>query len=214
MRFDADPSDIPDLASARPADVRRAINDACELASVPVRAEAPSIELRVAASPGDVGRRHPTLGGAHLAELAVVGLGQAADATLFQVRTVLGIDELETGVANPLAVRIRNAGNVECATGRLRLVRLDLAAPPQVGTNVVVTEPNLVLPAAGSLIHPLTWDPALPAGATTVVMVVVDDDRPGRQIAIPPTFATLEEAIAFASARPDVALRSFRVRDP
>ena len=96
----------------------------------------------------------------------------------------------------------------------MRLARLDLAAPPQVGRDVVVTETNLVLPPDGSLIHSLTWDPALPAGTTTIVMVVVDDDRPGRQIEIPPTFATLEEAIAFASGRPDVALRSFQVRDP
>jgi hypothetical protein len=214
VRFDADPADIPDLAAAPPADVRRAINTACELASIPVRAEVPSIDLRVAASPGDVGRRHPNLGGAHLAELAVVGLGQAADATLFQVRTVLGLDELETGVANPLAVRIRNAGNIECATGRLRLVRLVLAPPPQVGTDVEVTEANLVIPPTGSLIHALTWDPALAAGTTTIVMVVVDDDRPGRQIAIPANFATLEEAIGFASGRPDVALRSFLIRDP
>jgi hypothetical protein len=31
---------------------------------------------------------------------------------------------------------------------------------------------------------------------------------------IPPTFSTLEEAIGFASGRPDVALRSFLIRDP
>ena len=127
---------------------------------------------------------------------------------------MLGVDELETGVADSLAARIRNAGNVERTTARLRVVRLDLGAPPQVGTNVVVTAANLVVPPDGWLIHQLQWDPAVAAPATVVVIAIVDDDRPGRQIDVPPSFATLEEAIAFASGRPDIALRNFPVRDP
>jgi hypothetical protein len=209
VRFDGDPADIPNLAAATPGDVRRAINVACEVASVPVRAEVPQIDLRVAASPGDTGSGHTVAGGAHLAELAVLAVGQVANADVFTVRAALGADRLEIGVNNQLALRVRNAGNVACATTRLRLLDVATGVTPLTTADIASVVVNV--DAGAEHFETIAWDP-LGAPRTATVLVVADDDRPGRSIAIPP-FNTLEELIAFASATRAAALRTFEVVD-
>jgi hypothetical protein len=209
VRFDGDPADIPNLAAATPGDVRRAINVACEVASVPVRAEVPQIDLRVAASPGDTGSGHTVAGGAHLAELAVLAVGQVANADVFTVRAALGVDRLEIGVNNQLALRVRNTGNVACATTRLRLLEVATGVTPLTTTDIATVAVNV--DAGTEHFETVAWDP-LGAPRTATVLVVGDDDRPGRVIAIPP-FNTIEELIAFASSTRAAALRTFEVVD-
>jgi hypothetical protein len=210
VRFDGDPADIPDLAAATPGDVRRAINAACEIASVPVRAEVPQVDLRVAASPADTAAGHVVAGGAHLAELAVLAVGQVADADAFTVRAALGADRLEIGVNNQLALRVRNVGNVACATTRLRILDVDTGVTPLATAEIVTVAVNI--DAGGAHFETINWDP-LGAPRTVTVLVVADDDRPGRGVEIPP-LNTLEELIAFTSATRAAALRTFAVVNP
>jgi hypothetical protein len=211
VRFDGDPADIPDLANATPGDVRRAINVACEVASVPVVAEAPHVDLRVAASPGDVGRTHTVSGGAHLAELAVLAVGQAASPDVFTVRAALGVDKLERGVNNQLALRVRNVGNIACATTRLRVLQVNTSVEPlataEIASVVVSVEPG------ASHIETLQWDPAGAAPRTETLLVVADDNRAGRETVVPPlnVFADL---FMFAARTRGVALRTLEVVDP
>ena len=216
VRFDGDPAEIPDLGNASPPDVRRAINLACELASVPVRAEVPNVQLRVASSPADTGGHHAITGGAHLAELVAspVQIGAGNQAALFEERTALGVDVVETGVNGFLYLRIRNTGNADCPAVRMRLMRIDLTVSP-LGRQDIASS-TLVLPLAASATHieEFRWDPGGAAPRTDTLLVVVDDDRPARRIDLPASFDTPEDLYAFVAARGGVALRTFDVRDP
>jgi hypothetical protein len=217
VRFDGDPADIPDLAHATPFDVRRAINVACELASVPVRAEVPAVLLRVASSPADVAGGHPISGGWHLAELAASSTAIAAAADrekLFEERTALGVDVVETGVNGFLYLRVRNAGNVPCAAARLRLIRIDPAPTPVGRTDIATAIVPLPIAAGASHIEQLRWDPGGAAPRTELVLVVADEDRAGHRVDLPPAFATLEDLDTFVAGHRSVALRTFEVRNP
>ncbi|NEA30679.1 hypothetical protein [Streptomyces sp. SID13031] len=211
IRFDGDPADIPDLTHARHADIRRAISLACELTGVPAKAEVASIDLRVAASPEGGGRRHPVLGGAHLAELAATPapVAVADRLALFTVRAALGHDVLKTGAANSLYLRVRNTGTVDSVNTRLRLFRLDLAATPITATEVANATPPV--PAGSTHIEEFTWDPGGVAPRSELLLCVADDDRAGRRTDVPATFATHDLIHAFAGRRPGVALRLFDV---
>jgi hypothetical protein len=175
-----------------------------------VRAEVPRIDLRVAASPGDVGRGHTVAGGAHLAELAVLAVGQVAGADVFTVRAALGVDRLEVGVNNRLALRVRNAGNIACATARLRVLQVNTGVTPLATNQVASVVVNIA--AGSSHFETLTWDP-LGAPRTETVLVVADDDRPGRRVEVPP-LNSIDDLIAFASSSRAAALRTFDVVDP
>ncbi len=211
VRFDSDPADIPDLTHARHADIRRAISLACELTGVPAKADVPNIDLRVAASPEGGARRHPVLGGAHLAELVATPAAVAAAdrPALFAVRSALGKDVLKAGVPNTLYLRVRNAGTVDSTTTRLRLFRLNLAVTPITAIEIVNAAPPV--PAGGSHIEEFAWDPGGVAPRTELLLCVADDNRPGWLLAVPGTFADLETLHAFAGRRPGVALRLFDV---
>ena len=216
VRFDGDPSEIADLAHASPADVRRTINLACELASVPVKAEVPQVQLRVAASPADTAARHIVTGGAQLAELVASATPIAAGnrAALFEERTALGVDAVETGVNGFLYLRLRNTGNADCPATRMRLIRIDLTTTPLGRQDIATATVPLPVAAGSSHIEEFRWDPGGAAPRTDTVLVVVDDDRADRRIDLPAQFASHEDLFAFVAARPSVALRTFAVRDP
>jgi len=213
VRFDGDPADIPDLGHAHPADVRRAVNLACELASVPVRAEVPTVGLRIAASPGDTARVRPVSGGPHLAELAaspnpIVGDPQAQ----FRLRQALGRDTLRSGATNHLYLRVVNSGNVPAAATRLRLFSLDMTATPVTATQFSTTVVDV--PAGPAHVQSFTWDPG-GAARTQTVLAVADHDVAGRRLD-PPLggFPTPADAAAFAAANPAAVLRTFEVVGP
>jgi len=222
VRFDADPAEIPDLARARLSDVRRAISLACELTGVPARADLPSTMLRVAASPEDSGRRHPVLGGAHLAELAAseTAVLEADRPALFAVRTALGRDVLKAGATNNLYLRVRNGGTV-AATARLRLVRLQPWPSPNAPapvTTALVASASPAIAAGSAHVEEFTWDAPGPAPRQELLLVVADEDRDGHRVLVPgidpgvgASFPSLEEVRSFASKRPGVALRLFDV---
>jgi hypothetical protein len=213
VRFDGDPAVIADLAHARHADIRRAITAACRIAGVPARADVAGADLRIAASPADAAPRHPVLGGAQLAELAAAPapVPPADRPALFAVRAALGHDTLRAGAANPLYLRVRNAGVVDSASTRLRLFRLDLAATPITATQVADAAP--AVPATGTLIQDFTWDPGGAGPRRELLLCVADEDQPERRIVVPASFAALEAVHTFATRRA-VALRLFDVIGP
>ncbi|WP_329476628.1 hypothetical protein OG555_33845 [Kribbella sp. NBC_01484] len=183
----------------------------CEPVGVPAKADVPNIDLRVAASPEGGGRRHPVLGGAHLAELVATPAAVAAPdrPALFAVRAALGKDVLKAGVPNTLYLRVRNVGTVDSTHTRLRLFRLDLAATPITANEIVAAAPPV--PAGSTHIEELAWNPGPVAPSTELLLCVADDNRPGWLLDVPADFADLETLRAFAGRRPGVALRVFDV---
>jgi hypothetical protein len=119
---------------------------------------------------------------------------------------------LTTGLANRLYLRVRNAGTVNSVNTRLRLFRLDLTVAPITATEVATAGPPI--PANGVAIEEFSWDPGGAAGRAELLLCVADDNRPGRQTDVPPTFATLETVHAFTARRPGAALRLFDVVGP
>lgn len=211
VRFDADPSDIPDAAHARHADVRRSISRACALADVRVTAGTPVVDLRLAGSTAGAGRHDPVLGDSHLAELSAEGAAVPAADRLrrFAVRTALGADRLTTGGPNFLYVRVRNLGTADAADAQLRVLHLVPAGAVLNVTPVAVTAPGAAaVPAFGEAVHELTWAAAGVTAGSHLLLVVAD--RASAAVALPATFADTAQARLFAR-RPDVALRRIAV---
>lgn len=209
VRFDRDPDLIPDLAAAAPPDVRRAITRACAQEGMPVRAEIPfaALSLRASAAEGRAGAR---TGGGRLAEVATSGAAAAADPdALFDVRRALADDRLAAGVANHVYVRVRNAGNVDAAPARVRLLRLDPTATPV--TWAAAADATGPVPAEGVAIIDVAHTPTAAAGGFEHLLAVADRDLDGARVDVPATFPDLDAVVVYAESRPDVALRTLGV---
>ncbi|WP_380168400.1 hypothetical protein [Jannaschia sp. R86511] len=211
VRFDADPSQIPDPARARHADVRRTITRACALADVPVVAGTPTVDLRVADSTAGPGRHDPVLGDAHLAELAVTTAAVAAAGRpgLLQVRPAIRPDRLVVGGPNFLYVRVRNLGTADAADTQVRVFHLVETGVTVTATQVAVTAPGAAAVAGpGVAVPELGWAAAGVTAGSHLLLVVVD--RVAAPVAVPAAFADLGQVRLFAR-RPDAALRRIDV---
>jgi photosystem II stability/assembly factor-like uncharacterized protein len=209
VRFDRDPDLIPSLPAAAPPDVRRAFAEAFEQAGMHLRAEVPFLALSVRASAAE-GATGARTGGGHLAEIATSGIAAAGDpAALFDARRALDEDRLQAGAANHLYVRVRNAGNIDAAAVRLRLLRVDAAAAPVALAPAVAT--TAAVAAETVAVVDLTHTPTAGPGGAEHLLAVADVDEDGRRVDVPASFADRDALVAFAAGRLDVALRTFGV---
>ena len=208
-----DTGEIANLAAATAREVRAVLNRGFAAAQLPIRALVPRVDLWVRRSVTDVDGRPATVAGRQLADVvaepAAVPAGPAR-AALFDLVRMHAADRIRGGTDNFLYLRSTNLGNAPQVDGRHRLFRLDMAATP-IGTSAIGGAVAQTVPAGASTIVEFTWNPgALPARGRAFVLAVVDHD-PDRPLAVPASFASVEELDAFCQRNPNAAYRSFEV---
>ncbi len=206
-------ADFVDPVHATAREVRRALNRGLAVAQLTVRASIPKVELRIRRSSTDADGAPAAVAGRRLADLAWSGAAVAAAArpALFGFLEMLKQPLVQASHDGFLYLRTANLGTAAEPAARHRVYQLALgslpAAPAPIGAAVAAA-----VPAGGSAIVELPWNPgAVAAGDRLFVLAVADVDADHRRLDPPANFTSVEEVDAFCDANPNVAYREFTV---
>jgi len=205
------------------AEIREVLDSSMEAARLPIRAEIPSVDLRVRRSATGAGTAADVTPRGGLADIvASIGRVDLADqAALFDLVTTLGDDVVGTGTSF-LYVRASNGGTAEQADARLRLWEIKPAGAPGGPLSLdLIGESARTVPPGEQVIEEIEWtpdDPAPAEGQLRLVLAAIDHpaDRPiltsaGDELDDDTEFADLEELHRLSRRNPGLAYREFRV---
>ncbi len=206
-------------------EIRQVLNRSMEAARLPIRAEIPTVDLRVRRSATGTGTAADVTPRGGLADV-VASTGQVDPGDqhdLFDLVTTLGDDLVGTGTSF-LYLRASNDGTAEQADARIRLWEIKpigVAGGPL--TLDLITELARTVPPGEQVIDEFEWTPDDPApadGQLRLVLAAVDHptDRPiltaaGDELDDDTEFADLEELHQLTRRQPGLAYRELRVRD-
>lgn len=211
VSFPVGTPEIANLAAARAFEVRAAINRQLRIGRIPAVAAPRRIGLSLRRSVTEAAGTRVDTAGAQLGDLVTSEaevVGDATQAALFELITVLSVDKLKPSATNHLYLRSANVGNTDLTAVRYRLFRLDPTVSPVTRTDVGTQAGNVT---AGSVrvVH-FTWDPGAAASGSSVFVLAVADhaDRPLDPPATFPTWAAVDD---FCLANAGAAYREFKV---
>jgi hypothetical protein len=212
-----------DPAAPEPARaVRRVLNRAFGAANLPVRAVVPRVDLWIRRSITDIDGLPSPVAGRGLADLVASAVAVAPPRDgLFDLVHVHGPDPVHASVDNFLYLRVSNLGTNQLVAGdsRHRLFSVAIGASPitltQLGAPAGVQQ---AVPAGGSTIVEVRWNPGAVAVGDRLFLLAVSDDqnhaplqKDGAAFDATSTFADVDALDRFCSANPSVAYRMFVV---
>lgn len=201
--------EIPNLAAARPVEIRAAINAQLRHSGMPIVAEPRRHLLVVRRSLTEIGGRGQVLGGEQYADVVaspnvVPAAGRPA---LFDLATVYGTDRVRRATNNRLYLRSTNLGNVTVTDARHRLWSIDPAAAPPLAPVAIDAAKTATLAPLASAFTEFVWNPGNGAAGTRLLVLAIVDHAPDRATEPPAAFASLDELETFCRTRPNSAVR-------